>query len=766
MELFRPVDTQDLKARKKSRAPHLVIALFVGLVYVVGLLDGLEHSLMDLRFLSHDRTATSDSVLIAIDSQSIRDLEKWPWPRRLHADLIRQLTAAGAARIFLDVDLSSTTTEFDDLVLASAIEEARGKVVLPVFKQRTKPKSSALFYTEPLAAFAENAQIASVNIQPEPDSLVRRYNRVEPWKGTLLPALATQLNNQLPDSLSPFYIDYAIRTASIPYISFIDVLNGKIPDDLIKGRTVFVGATAIELGDILPVPVYGALPGSLVQALAYESIKTGRAIERTNPIWCLGIIMLIALLLGPRISAWSWSHGFWITFSLVLVSIGAATLIQISAPISVDISPVLLVLTLSYVWALIHQIDIQSLGLFKQRMAVIHNRALMSSIVGASIDGIVIAKPDGEIQFANTTACELFGRTRENLIGQSIKTYFQSDKPEVESLVPQHEIPESAQVLSKLQPGTIISPGHTNIPVEATTTVVPLELGKSTFEVRTGHRAVYIYTLHDIRGRLKSEKALLEAAEKAISADHAKSELLANVSHELRTPLNAIIGFSTCMDQQMFGPLGNEKYAEYVHDILFSGQHLLELVENILTISRVEAKDYVLNEENIDIARFVGECTNIIKAVADEKNIEMTTDIPDNLPKLFADPRSFRQIILNLLSNALKFTSAGGRVHISAQLNGSGEMELIFTDTGIGIAEGDLERITKPFEQVEGAMARSHGGAGLGLHIVSGLIALHNASIDIKSGLGVGTKVFIIFPRRRVVSKDNVVPLLSTHTED
>ncbi len=756
MELFEPVNTGALHDQRRSRIPHVIIFAFVALVYGFGALNGIEHKLMDLRFKSYDRTASSSSVLIGIDSKSISDLKQWPWSRSLHAETIRILTNAGARRIVLDIDLSSSSSAAADLDLAAAIKDAGGKVILPVFKQRTSSNIKALSYTAPLPMFLDHAQTASVNIQAEADSLVRRYNRVEAWQGSLVPALATQLIGLLPDYLDPFYLDYSIRPESIPYISYVDILGGKFPEDIIKGQTVFIGATAVELGDMLSVPVFGSLPGPMVQILAYESILAGRTIERTAQLWSMVAILLLSLFLGPRISAWTWQRGLVVTLGAIVLIYSVATILQVFAPLSADISPLLLVLALSYIWSLIQQIDVQSLGLFKQHMAAVHNRALMSSVVGESFDGIIIAKPSGEIQFVNPAACALLGRHTNDITGQNIERFLQTDMHSEDHIRHKSIAGSQAQILAKSKPAEVMAKDGIRIPVEYSVTAVPLVLGQSPMEVRTDNRSAYIYTLHDIRESQKAEHAMQTAADKAIAADHAKTELLANVSHELRTPLNAIIGFSTCMDGEMFGPLGNDKYKEYARDILFSGEHLLEMVENILTISRVDSNNFTLSETYLDLEGLVKECSSILSGSAEAKEVTLETDIPADLPQLFADAKSLRQILLNLIGNAIKFTPPEGTVRTLARFEPSGEICLTIADNGIGIAQSDLQRIVKPFEQVEGAFSRSHGGAGLGLHIVSGLVELHGAHLDIQSGLGVGTKIIIRFPRERVKGLDNV----------
>jgi len=759
LNLFRPVDTNALQGGGwQHRLPHVVVFAVVALLYALGGLDWLEHKLMDSRFAFTDRPATGTAVHVGIDSRSIRDLKKWPWPRRYHADLIRRLDAAGASRIVLDIDLSSSSTEADDEDLAAAIKEAAGKVVLPVFKQRAPNSTGALVYTEPLAAFLDHAQTASNNVRPEADSLVRRYNRIEPWQAAFVPSLATQLVGKISNNLEPFFLDFGIRPESIIYYSYVDILSARFPPASIKGKTVFVGATAVELGDMLAVPIHGALSGSMLQIIAYESEKMGRTIERSAPAWSFATALLLALLLGPCFSAWSWQRGLAVTVGAAGSAYVASVWLQFETPVSADISLPVLVLTLSYVWSLVQQLDVQSIRMFKQHMAAVHRRALMNSVVNDSFEGIIIANADGRIDFVNPAACRLLGLRANDITGQNILRFLRAGTASGKDIIAETSETDT-HVLVKSETTEIEAKDGTKIPIEYSTTLATLAPGSSPLERRTDTRPAYIYTFRDLRESVKAEAALRMAADKAIAADRAKSELLANVSHELRTPLNAIIGFSNMMDIEMFGPLGHTKYNEYTKDILYSGEHLLELVNNILSVSRMDSGNYELTEEYLVISDLVNDCWHLIEGSPEARRITMDADIPDNLPQLFADARSLKQIIINLIGNAVKFTPAGGTVRALARFEPTGEIFLTIADNGIGISPGDLQHITEPFKQVEGAMQREYGGVGLGLHIVSRLVALHDAHLEVQSELGVGTKMTIRFPRGRVEGLNNVIPL-------
>src|ERR1700757_476301 len=245
--------------------------------------------------------------------------------------------------------------------------------------------------------------------------------------------------------------------------------------------------------------------------------------------------------------------------------------------------------------------------------------------------------------------------------------------------------------------------------------------------------------LADLAERYSQEKARAE------EANATKSKFLANMSHELRTPLNAIIGFSEIMESGMFGSLGSEKYREYCHDILTSGHYLLEVINDILDMSKIEAGRMKLDMEELDLSKTLAESLRVVSGRADDKNLELDADIEGTIP-VVADRRATKQIIVNLLSNAVKFTPDGGRVTVrSRQVKDS--VVLLIADTGIGIAPQSLTRLGRPFEQVESQLTKTYHGSGLGLAIARSLTNLHGGSMRLRSKLGAATVVCVSLPR-------------------
>jgi two-component system, cell cycle sensor histidine kinase PleC len=262
------------------------------------------------------------------------------------------------------------------------------------------------------------------------------------------------------------------------------------------------------------------------------------------------------------------------------------------------------------------------------------------------------------------------------------------------------------------------------------------------------------------RRELEQQKQqLVDLAEKyaweknrAEAANRAKSEFLANISHELRTPLNAVIGFSEVMQQTLFGPLGHPKYQEYARDIYASGTYLLEVINDILDMSKIEAGRMSLDVGSIDVADIVEDSMKVVSQAAAERNITLDRHGPQHLT-LEADRRALKQVFLNLLSNAVKFTRDGGSVDVHLSRS-RGFVKIAIKDTGIGIPETDIAKLGRPFEQVENQFSKSHQGSGLGLAISRALVELHGGTLRIASREGQGTTVTCMLPLRPVIAEE------------
>jgi len=267
----------------------------------------------------------------------------------------------------------------------------------------------------------------------------------------------------------------------------------------------------------------------------------------------------------------------------------------------------------------------------------------------------------------------------------------------------------------------------------------------------SGNFLGYRGTAENVTALRQREDALISAKESAELANRAKTEFLANMSHELRTPLNAVIGFSEIMESELLGPLGSIQYKSYAADIHESAQHLLTLINDILDVAKIEAGAHELRDEEVDPYDVVGAVGRLVAERAKRAELTLEIDLPKSLPRLRADERKLKQVLLNLMSNAIKFTPENGGVSLSARHDPDGSFVFEVSDSGIGIAAEDIPRAFAPFEQVDSRLSRQFEGTGLGLPLSDGFVKLHGGTLDLESEPGVGTKAIVRLPAERVL---------------
>ncbi|MEH6633570.1 MAG: PAS domain S-box protein [Halopseudomonas aestusnigri] len=255
----------------------------------------------------------------------------------------------------------------------------------------------------------------------------------------------------------------------------------------------------------------------------------------------------------------------------------------------------------------------------------------------------------------------------------------------------------------------------------------------------------FVCVMQDVTNQKGVEQELTVLKESAELANRAKSEFMALMSHELRTPLNAILGFSEILANEMFGPLGSPRYRDYAKDVNESGAHLLDLINDILDLSKAEAGKIELYEDDLDINGVIRRCEKMLSGRAEQASLSLTLDLGAEMPHLVGDEKRIKQVLINLISNALKFTPAGGRITVSSYVTNRG-LELSVMDTGIGMSASEIPKALAPFGQVDSSLSRKHEGTGLGLPLSKRLTELHGAEFLIASELGVGTTVTLVFP--------------------
>jgi diguanylate cyclase (GGDEF)-like protein/PAS domain S-box-containing protein len=397
----------------KQFRPHILVMIALGFVLSCGWHGALRHALADLRLGWQSRQASGDIVIIAIDAASIDEVGVWPWPRQLHADLLRRLRQADVQDIALDVDFSTPSDVSSDRNFADALESAGGSVILPSFQQPGIDKTS-IHVNRPLPQFANHSWSAIVNVEVGPDGLVRRYPFGEKLDGKFLPSMGAVLAGQYDEKRAPFLIDFSIRTLSIPKLSYADVLRGdQATLDRLKGKKVIIGGTALELGDRFSVPNGEIVSGPTLQTLAAESILQNRALQWTSDIVTLAglcILALVMVLSWRRLSA-----GQRVTLLVAMAAAieAGAILLQAKYPLMLDTSLFHIAIA-AYLGAIaLDEIDFRDvLG------RIAENR--FQRIAMSLGDGLVCTDQNQLITVWNPGAMAIFGYEPEEMIGKPL----------------------------------------------------------------------------------------------------------------------------------------------------------------------------------------------------------------------------------------------------------------------------------------------------------------------------------------------------------
>lgn len=384
----------------------------------------LFHALLDAHFSWFQRKATGEILLVAIDPPSLERVGVWPWPRTLHAQVLNKLRQAGAADIVFDVDFSSRQDAQNDREFARSLEAAQGSVVLPTFAQpvRAGDGPTSFHVAKPLSEFRKSSWSATANVALESDGLVRRYAYGADIEGQFTPSIGAILAGEYNARGSNFYIDFGIRADTVPTVSFVDVLDGAVPKEVIADKKIIIGATAVELGDRFNVPDGQILAGPLLQTLAAESLLQGRALSSTSTVvTAVGLLGLVILL----IFVFEKSHG---TLRLVLLAGTSVAIALIGAFLHVR-------------WAIILDTSLWQIAIASYLAAValdeIDFRGLLAKIaesrfrnVAMSIgDGLVCTDEKGAITFWNPGAANIFGYSQESILGRPITDLFVGDTP-------------------------------------------------------------------------------------------------------------------------------------------------------------------------------------------------------------------------------------------------------------------------------------------------------------------------------------------------
>ena len=363
----------------------------------------------------------------------------------------------------------------------------------------------------------------------------------------------------------------------------------------------------------------------------------------------------------------------------------------------------------------------------------------LRSILDTAIDGVVLIDREGRVISINRGAETLFGHQSRELSGLPFAGLFTPESQRT-----------AFDALDRLNRDGALDDGREVSGRGRAGATIPLFM---TMGQVTGGADKLVAVFRNIAPWKKAEDDLLSAKRQAERASSAKSDFLAKISHEIRTPLNAIIGFSEVMIEERFGPIGNDRYQQYLKDIHTSGEHLVSLLNDLLDLSKIEAGKLDLNFTSIDLNELTQQCVALMQPQASRERIIIRTALSSALPPVLADARSVRQIALNLLSNSIKFTGAGGQVIVSTAVNDSGEVVLRVRDTGVGMSEKDIAIALEPFRQLATSARFGSGGTGLGLPLTKALAEANRATFSIKSAVNAGTLIEVAFPPRPIAAE-------------
>jgi diguanylate cyclase (GGDEF)-like protein/PAS domain S-box-containing protein len=424
-------------ARRKPLAALVtaIVAVFCGgLVQRTQLLAPLDRAVLDAQAAWTQREVPTDAVIVEIDSRSLHDLGSWPWPRRYHAAVINALVAHHARRIFLDIDFSAASNPADDAELAQAVRTANGTIVLPAFWQPSSSGAETFLWSAPIEPLRAHAMLGSVNLAPGPDGLVREIKTLAPQAAYAVAPVAAVLASVRPAGANPTLLDYRIAPSSFRKISYADVLRNPAGLGDLSGRTVFVGASALELGDMVPVPVHRALPGVLLQAIAYETLRQ-HVLHTLSPEAMGWAIFLWAVAGTALMRSVRWRRlpllAFGMLVATLLITFGIYTLVNIPC----ESTPLLATIVVVFLATLFSTLDAEAWRSWTNWLRYKRQDALLAEIVTHSADAIMTLDAAGQITTANPAAAMLFGRDQKALQGCSIDSLLPQARPLIEQQV-------------------------------------------------------------------------------------------------------------------------------------------------------------------------------------------------------------------------------------------------------------------------------------------------------------------------------------------
>jgi diguanylate cyclase (GGDEF)-like protein/PAS domain S-box-containing protein len=401
----------------------MAIFLVVSAVYLAGVLEFVDRGLTDLKFRLLSSKAEPAVVLVAVDSKSLLELEVWPWPDRYHASVLDNLARAGVNKVAFDVEFANATAVEDDENLPGILQAMGSRLILSTSGQRLRGRvQDDGGYSLSVAGpeWSRSATLVTNTTRTDPDGRVRRYDMEGEYLSHRLPSLAAALSDRSRGTDRTFRIDYGIDPSTIPTLSYVDVLEGRFDRREVRGKTVVVGITAVEMGNTSLVPIYGTVPDSTVQVLAAESLARGRDLTRLGSIFTLILVLAMCLLFAAIEIDFSDARGLTVMLSVVVGLILISIALQAFAPLLIDVAPLIFVMAGAYAYGLVSRIEFQNLGSVVQNKQTRETETLMRHVVANSFDAIVTLRDEGTVVTFNRVAQKMFGYDEGEALGRHI----------------------------------------------------------------------------------------------------------------------------------------------------------------------------------------------------------------------------------------------------------------------------------------------------------------------------------------------------------
>lgn len=718
-------------------ASFLIFSIVVGCT-LFGALEGVDRFIAQQRFAWLSEIKRSDAVIVAIDSKSLQEMPDWPWPRARHGALVDALNAAGARRIAFDVDFSAPGSADDRAAFAESLQRSESPVILAAFRQSLSADiTNVIAEITPSPAFRQHAEIAAVNYPVDRDGVVRSANASVEFSFGSVPSMAFAVLDQTPQH-GGYGVDFAISPDSFPIYSYADVLAGRYPPGAFDEKAVFVGATALELGDEYVIPVYGRISGVLLNALSYETIRRNRQIGNADMPPILIFCGALVLVLTAHSVRSDFRKLLGVQIAVGVIILGSSLIALDLFKVNASIAPALAAQMLCGLYAFALELERRARKTYYAHLAAREKSALVEMLISDNHEGFIVADDEGVIELCNKRAAD-FLQWKGLPLGERLAECAPGLAAHVNAAAKKGDVAKFEYEAGVKDDGDI-----SVLDVTVSRSILPAYASR--FERRKAERVFVVYALHDISAQKRAELAERRAKESHAAISAAKSQLISNMSHELKTPLSAIIGFSEILMNESFGALGAPEYHEYARQIHKGGQNLLFILNDLIQSAKLQSGDAPPETDYVSPADLIDQSILDASARPHWGKAKIDIQIDPVLKSVRADFSQLQLALTHIIDNAAKFGGPKALIKIKAMYY-KGFALLRVQDNGPGCAAEELTKLTEIFYQVDGSLKRQFEGCGLGLFLAARIAELHGGRLALRSAAGEGFEACLVLPK-------------------